>query len=201
MGYTHYWNREKLIDEDKFHAIVDDFKKLVPVFATQDVVLAGGLGAGEPQVNYEDIWFNGPENCGHPENHAIGIAWPAEKAGGVGSLSESLDGAWFAGRKLEKRCCGGDCSHETLHFPQILKTEDWQKPEMTKGVPLYFEFCKTAFKPYDWAVTAFLIIAKHHLGDKLVVHSDGETEHWQDARLVCQLELGYGLEFKLDEKN
>jgi hypothetical protein len=64
----------------------------------------------------------------------------------------------------------------------------------------YFGFCKTAFKPYDWAVTAFLIIAKHYLGDRILVHSDGTSANWHDARLICQIELGYGMEFKGDDK-
>jgi len=201
MGYTHYWYREKMIGGEEYGKIVEDFKKLMPIFAREGVQLAGGFGEGEPEVSGERVWFNGKENCGH-EHYELGITWPAPAATGVGATSQSVDGHWFAGRLLEKRCCGGDCSHETLHFPKVYEPRgDWDKPQMEKGLPRYFEFCKTAYKPYDWPVTAFLLIAKHYLGDKLLVSSDGESEHWQDARLICQLELGYGMEFQLDKED
>jgi len=193
MGYTHYWYREKDVGLENYSKIVADFKKLLPVFEKQGVKLAGGFGVGEPEFDEKNVCFNGDENCGH-EKYELGITWPAPKASGVGQTAESVDGTWFAGRKLEKRCCGGDCSHETLHFPRVLEPDEWSKPENGK----YFEYCKTAFKPYDWPVTAFLVIAKHYLGDRLIVHSDGEEEHWADAKLLCQLDLGYGVEFSLD---
>ena len=62
----------------------------------------------------------------------------------------------------------------------------------------YFGCCKTAFRPYDVAVTAFLVIAKHYLGDKIIVHSDGEMDGWKDAMNLCQDVLGYGKSFRLD---
>lgn len=43
------------------------------------------------------------------------------------------------------------------------------------------EACKTAFRPYDLALTAFLLIAQHHLGSEKVVRSDGEQAQWEDA--------------------
>jgi hypothetical protein len=32
-----------------------------------------------------------------------------------------------------------------------------------------------------------------------VVRSDGEMAHWQDAMMLCQLELGYGMDFQLPD--
>jgi len=58
----------------------------------------------------------------------------------------------------------------------------------------YFQSCKTAFRPYDLAATAFLAIAKHHLGGKILVESDGTIMHWMDAVKLCQNVLGYGFE-------
>jgi len=66
-------------------------------------------------------------------------------------------------------------------------------------VGLYFQCCKTAYKPYDLAVIICLIIAKHHLGKDLLVSSDGELSHWQDGMLICQKILGYGLDFSFQE--
>jgi len=199
MGYTHYWYREKRIKTNTYQAIVDDFRKLVPVLEKEGVKLAGGLGEGEPQIDYNGVWFNGMRNCGHPVNSEICIAWASPNAQGVGSSSTDVDGQWYAGRYLTKRCCDGDCSHETFNFPRVYQPHEWEKPHPEYGNK-WFDFCKTAFKPYDWAVTAFLIIAKHYLGDRLIVRSDGTSANWQDARLLCQLELGYGMEFQLDTK-
>jgi hypothetical protein len=73
---------------------------------------------------------------------------------------------------------------------------DSESPTTQNG--LYFDFCKTAFRPYDMAVTACLVIAKHYLQDRIVVRSDGDDDQWQDAKWLCQIELGYGLDFHLD---
>lgn len=42
-------------------------------------------------------------------------------------------------------------------------------------------FCKTAQKPYDAVVCAFLIHAKHLLDDDIEVRSDGNPEDWEKA--------------------
>lgn len=123
-----------------------------------------------------------------------------------------ISGTWFAGLKLRTRSCGGDCSHETFDLPLELDKNSQQKPigEISyydqhgkpvyndkEEVGLYFEFCKTAYKPYDLAVIICLIIAKHHLKDEIIVSSDGMLEQWKDGMLICQKILGYGLDFRL----
>lgn len=197
MGYTHYWRRPKEIDPEKFRLIVSDFSRLLPKLAEMGVPLAGGDGEGEPVIDEEEVWFNGSKNCGHPVDHSVVIPWPMPGAGGVAVNTEVAKGTWFAGTTLEARCCDGDCSYETFWFPRVHRPRDWEKPDREGR---YFDFCKTAFRPYDLAVTAFLVIAKHHLGDRLVVASDGDEAHWFDAKLLCQMELGYGLGFRLDEE-
>ena len=116
-------------------------------------------------------------------------------------LSWSLDdkdvgATWFAGAKLKTRTCSGDCSHETLYIPQEFEAEKWQEP---KDNGKYFDCTKTAFKPYDIAVTAVLIAAKHYFGPDISIHSDGESEHWDDGREICQKLFGYGKDFELDK--
>lgn len=200
MGYTHYWYREKEYSPEEFRRIIDDFREMLPVLQESGVKLAGGLGKGEARINYEDVWFNGPEDCGHAEFN-LHIAWPSKNAGGIGKdPKKAVNGAWFAGAKIETRVCGGDCSHETFRFPKVFKIPDWQKEADHLGKSgLYFSCTKTAYKPYDLAVNCFLIIAKHHLGERIMVSSDGENEHWFDGMLLCHKILGYGLEFKLDK--
>jgi hypothetical protein len=121
-------------------------------------------------------------------------------------------GTWFAGLSLRTRTCGGDCSHETFSLPLEIERDGWRKPigEIShydqSGEPvyndktevgLYFDFCKTAFNPYDLAVIICLIIAKHHLKEQIIILSDGTLENWKEGMLICQKVLGYGLDFSL----
>lgn len=159
-----------------------------------DVKLAGGFGDGEPEINHNNVWFNGVQHCGHTHQD-LGIAWASKtpKNGVAPQTAQVIKGQWFAGMVLDQRTCGGDCSHETFHFPRILKPMEWQKPEKGK----YFQFCKTAFKPYDLAVNVFLVIAKHYLKSKLKVTSDGTPNNWIEAVTICKNAFGYD-DFKLD---
>jgi len=215
MGYTHYWYRPKEIRPEVFKKIVDDFKKLLPIFKMLDVQLAGPLGEGEPIINYEEVSFNGNHNCGHPKI-GLGIAWPDDnvRPGVAISAEGAISGSWFAGALLNQRTCGGDCSHETFSFPrrldekekplgEVLFYDEGGNPIYTEKekVGKYFDFCKTAFKPYDLAVNAFLIIAKHYLGRDLIVESDGDIPQWIDAIELCQSNLGYGRDFVLGVPN
>ena len=77
---------------------------------------------------------------------------------------------------------GGKESYETFGFNRNISGSD---------------FCKTAQRPYDLAVTTFLIIAKHHLGDAITVSSDGDNDKWNEAKTLCQEILGYGQQFAL----
>lgn len=197
MGYTHYWYRPKTVETSKMQAIVDDFNKLIIPLSDMGVKLGNGLGKGVPIVSVEEIYFNGLAACGHPKNSNISIPWPTATASGV-NKGKPEAGTWFAGTTLDTRTCDGDCSYETVGFPRdISKQKFLQESDEHKG--LFFSCCKTAFRPYDVAVTAFLIIAKHHLGDKLHVASDGEDQHWQDGKRLCWTYLGYGPEYVMGE--
>ncbi|MDO8303281.1 MAG: hypothetical protein Q7T18_08570 [Sedimentisphaerales bacterium] len=136
--------------------------------------------------------------CGQDENLAVN--------------DSDVSGTWFAGVTLKQRSCSGDCSHETFHLPLEMEKNNWQKPigEISHydqyGEPvcndkaevgLYFDCCKTAYKPYDLAVIICLIIAKHHLKEAILPSSDGRINNWQDGMLICQKILGYGLDFEL----
>jgi len=55
-----------------------------------------------------------------------------------------------------------------------------------------FNFTKTARKPYDDVVTACLIALKHHFGDDVAIHSDGDEGEWYPGKQLCQRACGYG---------
>lgn len=199
MGYTHYWYRPKEIRGHTMSDIVNDFMSIIPVLADIGVHLAGGDGAGEPEINVDMIKFNGVADCGHAKNSEISIPWPSKEAGGIAKYGENNKAEnWFAGAVIDKRCCNGDCSYETFFFPRVIDKDFKQGHNKRKD--LLFDFCKTAYRPYDLAVNVFLVIAKHRLRDNIIVSSDGEMVHWQEAMMYCQIHLGYGLEFELPKE-
>ena len=49
-----------------------------------------------------------------------------------------------------------------------------------------FNFCKTAQKPYDTAVTASLILAKKVFGANIKISSDGGWSDWESGQLLYE---------------
>ena len=228
MGYTHYYLVAPEFDPAAFGRVAADFKKMVAPLKHLGVVLADGWGENYPTISPTEICFNGVEKCGH-EKRNLGITWPSESASGIAkngvdtTLLEITKSTWFAGASLETRACGGDCSHEAFSLSQKLETtmerHDGSTYELepqgeysslinqdgtrdrnpANDVEKYFEFTKTAYKPYDLAVTVALVIAKHHLKEQIVIRSDGNMENWHEAMQLCHHFLGYGRGFCLDE--
>jgi len=210
MGYTHYWYRTRDIPGEAFSKIVKDFTAIQPLLHGLGVKLAGGDGEGEPMITDALICFNGLAHCGHVKKN-LGIAWPSDTARHVyNGCGHVIDGSWFAGITISERTCGGDCSHESFYFPKSLSGEkeptgrvaylDQNGHEILNEpdrVGKFFDFTKTAFKPYDLAVNIALVIAKHYLGDDLIVSSDGKMQQWIDAVMICQKFFGYGEDFKI----
>jgi len=76
---------------------------------------------------------------------------------------------------------GRDLAHETFYWAGIP-----EQREHRKGESHYFEFCKTAYKPYDAVITAILIRAKYIYGSCVEISSDGG---WDSDELFSD---GYG---------
>jgi hypothetical protein len=53
-----------------------------------------------------------------------------------------------------------------------------------------FEFCKTAYKPYDAVVTAVLIRAKEIYGTVVEIYSDGNWDEWRAGRDLYERVFG-----------
>ncbi|MBV8630319.1 MAG: hypothetical protein JOZ83_05305, partial [Silvibacterium sp.] len=143
-----------------------------------------------PKIDEDGIAFNGLQNCGHPKNEAISIPFPSENASGVGSSTDAIVGSWFIGVQLRRRTCNGNCSYEPFIFERVLEKDDARRK--------VFDYCKTGFRPYDLAVQCALLIAKRHVSYGFEVASGGSDWHWNDARRLCYLHLGYPLnEFRI----
>jgi hypothetical protein len=137
-------------------------------------------------------------HCGHPENEAICIPFPSERASGVGDSSDAIVGSWSIGVQIRRRTCNGDCSYESFILERILTPEE-TKPSGARDGGRHLDDCKTGFRPYDLAVQCALLVSKHHLGDEFYVYSSGSDWHWNDVRRMCYVHLGYPLsEFRID---
>lgn len=74
----------------------------------------------------------------------------------------------------------GEDAHEPFLF------FDWRA--LTDPLSPGFAFCKTARKPYDLAVKAFLLAARKRLGHLLRFSCDGDASDWEEAgALVARL--------------
>lgn len=196
MGYCHYWKREQTISQPSFGAIVHDFKRIILAPDDHGVRLAGPLGDGLPEITEAEVSFNGLARCGHPENQAICIPFPGTNASGVRSSTNVITGPWFIGVLLRRRTCNGDCSDESFNFERVCT----DRPADAAG--FCEDYCKTGFRPYDFAEQCFLVAVKHHLRERIEVWSGGADHHWSDARSLCYLHLDYPLtEFRIDRED
>jgi hypothetical protein len=198
MGYTHYWARPREIPAPLFDSIRDEFSRLILPLNDRGVPLAGWDGEAIPEITSEVISFNGQIACGHSENEDIVIPYPAPDAHGIGASSTAIVGDYHGlGVLLKHRCCGGKCCCETFRLERIMIPDSGEEPD-NNG--LFIRGVKTAFRPYDIAVTAALIVAKRHLGDLFLVHTNGGESQWSDAKRLCQDILGYGEWFGIVEE-
>ena len=182
MGYSHSWTRPRSIAPFCFNAIARDFTSLLPALELAGSPLANPDGREEPEINSNFIGFNGVANCGHTPNPDVRLPWPIVTAHGVGTNAGQ-------GGALPHRTCNGDCSYESHWFERVQDDE--------QGEDRVFSATKTAFRPYDLAVTAFLVVVKHHLRSEILIESDGRACQWADALAICQEVLGYGQGFLL----
>ena len=89
-----------------------------------------------------------------------------------------------------------DDGHETFYIERNFQRSD----ERTDDTGKFFDFCKTASKPYDVNVCCCLIIFKHYFKDDFDVRSDGDNDDWRDASNECKEILGYGKDFSVEEE-
>jgi hypothetical protein len=88
---------------------------------------------------------------------------------------------------------GRDLAHETLYWAGVPT-----HPKHREGESHYFNFCKTAMKPYDAVVTAILIRAKSIYGSCVSISSDGDWQEWQAGRDLYQQVFGEVAECPFD---
>jgi len=117
---------------------------------------------------------------------------------------EAIAGDWFGGTLVSKRIAPCDNlssvaqgGYETVHSRRSVPTDSFQLDKYI-GQNLFFNSCKTAYRPYDLAVTAVLIALKHHF-PACIISSNGEEKDWLDGRILCNNILGYGLNTEITD--
>ena len=83
---------------------------------------------------------------------------------------------------------------EDFRFPRVHVIRTGERPDPEGR---YFEYVKTGGAPYDLPVTACLLVAKHRVGDLVVITSDGEDWMWGMTRAFCLQVLGYGPDYHI----
>jgi hypothetical protein len=188
MGYSHYWQREKEIEEGTLLRIAADFQQILLPLDDLGVRLAGPYGSDIPEINSDGIAFNGIAECGHPKNEEIYIPFPSETATGIGNSVTAVVKSYGYGVEIRHRTCDGLCRCEPFVLERRINELRTQSEDGS-----YFACCKTHFKPYDLAVQCILLICKHHLQDRIDVTPGGSDFHWNEARLLCYQHLNYPL--------
>ena len=80
----------------------------------------------------------------------------------------------------------GENSHETFYIDRVV----------SEGK--YFNFCKTARKPYDIVVCVSMLIFKKHFPSQLEISSDGGYQEWSKAVEIVNDKLGYNIDNPFD---
>jgi len=174
MGYTHYYYTKNEYNYERFGNLVRDFKKIQAIIENK---------TKEFQVVKS-------------QNGELGISNEVAKielCGGDGEGPPEINNEVICFNGSNK----GDLGHETFLLEQ--KREKRRYEQFDKVNNLFFNFTKTARKPYDLAVCACLIMAKEYFRDEIIINSDGDLSDWYEAIDLVQTYLGYGANFQLDQ--
>lgn len=207
MGYSHYFYRPEKIDN--FDKIVEDTKKVL-TYLTDEMGIDFGDSHGdantEPVLTKNLIAFNGSEKQRvgvWTTDEDINIPWPSSTASltevSADPIAKKTEGNWFGGTVVSQRVAPlnemgyGSGNYESVYIERIYPKKGFRQPDEDG---LLFECCKTAYRPYDLALTAVLIILKHY-DNRVRVSSDGEEKDWIDAKFLCNNLLGYGMDFEI----
>src|SRR5215204_4988766 len=107
MGYTHYWERPKVLPRPQLGMAVQDCRRLCAALA---IPLGDAGGEGRPTFNSREICFNGHVESGRRSSvqKTDGLVWPTAGAHGVAAAgaAAAVDGGWGAGPAVTARVLG-----------------------------------------------------------------------------------------------
>ena len=191
MGYTHYYYVSSYYKQEAWDALLKDVKKLL-VLPIPKVCAVSNTPPYE--YEYMDI-----DNLGELIN--------SEKVIDGNQGHYNIDETEISFNGI------GELAHEQFKLyqrmpPTVFERHEgfakrWTAPQVTgivgntkdndnsRMLHPYFEFTKTARKPYDIVVQCCLILAKKHLGKGIAISSDGEKDDWTDAINIIEKNFGY----------
>jgi hypothetical protein len=135
-------------------------------------------------MGYTHYW-NRDESLLSPEDYrefysqftrlAVKVIQTAEEQGiELADPSGEHLGAWRVDGESVRLNGYGEDSYESFVWEKVCpETQDWSR-EIG-----YFDFCKTAQKPYDVVVTALLLAAREAYGSAVRISSDGSPSEWE----------------------
>ena len=170
MGYTHYYRVARKYDEKRWGNLIKDVKKLLELPPPEYLSISWQSGEPYQLQTLDDIINSG-------------------SASGYYNIDEteiSFNGI-------------GEGAHEQFQLYQRMPPEVFERHEdfnkRTTDIDFnhpYFEFTKTARKPYDVVVCCCLILAKMHLRKNISITSDGGLEDgWEAAIKIINDNFSY----------
>ena len=198
MGYTHYYKTPKRFAKAEFVKFSEDVKKIL-AYCNDELGISIGDAYGEekPEIDSNIVSFNGSvrQPAGMwTTKEQISIPWPSSTASlldiPTDPIADKTAGSTLFGDLVNQRVAPAyednpnfaDGSYETFYIERVQKHGSG--------------FCKTAYRPYDLAVTASLIALKHYFPE-CIIKTDGKEKDWLDAKILCNNVLGYGLDFEI----
>lgn len=175
MGYTHYWLNKTELPQDKWDSFIKEVKaviKVLPKYCTT---------AG----NSEET----PEN----EIHLTGCSW--HKSAVFNKNKVYFNGGDGKGRhKATQKVKTQTGFKEDQYWEcDVEHGLDHETFSIHRKGNSSFNFCKTARKPYDFAVCVVLTLyAKHFGAEATDVSSDGDWEDWEPAVKLVKDTVGLG---------
>lgn len=179
MGYTHYYYVKKQFNKTDFAKVVKDFKKILPEILKTPIQ--------DEYATKSHVQFNKDGSI----KETIGCIELANGHGEKGTNPIINDNEIIFNGV-------GELAHETFSLECKKELGEFEQKDKSGK---YFEFTKTARKPYDLAVCTALIIAKQYLKNNIKISSDGSIDdEWVYPKQFVQDHLGYGNDFDFEEE-
>lgn len=118
-------------------------------------------------MGYSHYWEHVPHPSAPGWKYVVAVAALAATEVPLWREFNSSDSPVYAHGEITFNGAGAD-GHETFSL----------------GIPS--NSCKTNQKPYDVAVTAVLLAARHYFLEPFTVHTDGDDESWEPARALLR---------------
>jgi hypothetical protein len=175
MGYTHYYYMPKEILNDHWYGELVMSDGSIPMMHRQvDIIISEFISRYNTYVQaHPDTLAKVEVMELHTDTRTVSVSLDDEQ--------KEIDSGLIVPNRTRYTFIHfngiGDNAHESFTFPPKIDIRASLHLPPTES-KYEFEFCKTANKPYDQCVTAFLLIAKQHLKDYIILKSDGMPEDW-----------------------